>query len=105
MNIYMNNLKNKKMNVNQIKGLLAEFWQQTSDACPLECGEAEKQENAFSEFVEGKFKNWQFKDAVSFTMKWVSENEHPHTMVEIESNKAVLWEGKKVHLDDKYIVD
>jgi len=93
------------MNVNQIKDLLAEFWQQTSDACPLECGEAENQEKAFAEFVDAKFKNWKFEDAASFTMKWISENEHPHTMVEIESNKATLWEGKKSHLDNSFIVD
>lgn len=93
------------MNVTNIKNLLYEFWQQTSDACPLECGEAEKQEKAFAKFVEAKFKNWGFEDAASFMMKWISENEHPHTMAEIESNKAVLWEGKKARLDDSFIID
>lgn len=93
------------MNTNQIKNLLAEFWQQTSDACPLECTEAEKQEKAFAEFVNTKFKDWKFEDAASFMMKWLSENEHPHTMAEIKSNKSVLWEGKKTHLDNSFIVD
>ena len=32
--------------------LLYEFWQRSSDACPLECGEAEKQEKEFEAFVE-----------------------------------------------------
>ena len=39
------------MNVNKISELLAEFWQSSSDACPLECGEAEKQENEFNKFI------------------------------------------------------
>ncbi len=38
----------------EIKGLLSEFWQQKSDSCPLECTEAEKQEEDFAAFVEAK---------------------------------------------------
>lgn len=34
------------------KKLLHEFWQRSSDACPLECDEAEKQEKEFAVFVE-----------------------------------------------------
>lgn len=34
------------------KNLLHEFWQRSSDACPLEASEAEKQEKEFQEFVE-----------------------------------------------------
>jgi len=34
------------------KKLLQEFWQRSSDACPLECIEAEKQEKEFEAFVE-----------------------------------------------------
>lgn len=34
------------------KELLHLFWQRSSDACPLECGEAEKQEKEFEAFVE-----------------------------------------------------
>jgi len=34
------------------KKLLYEFWQRSSDACLLECGEAEKQEKEFEAFVE-----------------------------------------------------
>jgi hypothetical protein len=34
------------------KGLLREFWQRSSDACPVEAAEAEKQENEFADFVE-----------------------------------------------------
>ena len=32
--------------------LLYEFWQRTSDACPLESNESEKQEKEFKEFVD-----------------------------------------------------
>ena len=34
-----------------VGNLLYKFWQRTSDACPLECGEAEKQEKEFKEWV------------------------------------------------------
>ena len=37
------------------KKLLYEFWQRSSDACPLECGESEKQEKEFEAFVEKLF--------------------------------------------------
>lgn len=36
----------------EIGELLYMFWQRTSDACPLECGEAEKQEADFKEWVK-----------------------------------------------------
>lgn len=35
-----------------IGDLLQMFWQNSSDACPLECGEAEKQEAGFREWVK-----------------------------------------------------
>lgn len=34
-----------------VQNLLNEFWQRSSDACPLEASEAEAQENAFIKFV------------------------------------------------------
>lgn len=37
--------------VEQVQALLHRFWQRSSDACPLECTEAEKQEKEFAEFV------------------------------------------------------
>ena len=39
--------------------LLNLFWQRSSDACPLECGEAEKQEKEFKEWAESI--SWQLK--------------------------------------------
>jgi len=35
--------------------ILSDFWQRTSDACPIECGEAEKQEEEFSEWIDSRF--------------------------------------------------
>ena len=35
-----------------IGDLLQMFWQRSSDACPLECTEAEKQESDFKEWVK-----------------------------------------------------
>jgi hypothetical protein len=34
-----------------VGNLLYKFWQRTSDACPLECCEAEKQEKEFKEWT------------------------------------------------------
>lgn len=34
------------------KNLLHDFWQTSSDACPLEAGEAEKQEKLFQQYVD-----------------------------------------------------
>ena len=35
-----------------VQNLLHDFWQLSSDACPLEANESEEQENAFKEFVD-----------------------------------------------------
>jgi len=35
--------------------LLHEFWQRSSDACPLECTEAEKQQDDFHDWMIEKF--------------------------------------------------
>ena len=93
------------MNVNQISELLSTFWQSSSDACPLECSEAEKQEMAFKDFVLQKFKDWTFSDAASYMIKWLAENEHPHTMAEIDSIKAILWEGKQAVHNNSFLVE
>lgn len=46
-----------------------------------------------------------FEQASNIMMKYLSENHHPHTMAEIESNNANLWEGKKTHHNDDFLVD
>ena len=93
------------MKVTEVKNLLHEFWQQTSDACPLECGEAEEQEKKFSEFVENKLKKMNFDDASSYMMKYLCENHHPHVQAQIDGDLAILWEGQKTHIDKQFIVD
>ena len=55
--------------------------------------------------LEEYFNPKTFEEACEPLMKWLSENKHPHTMVEVENNKAVLWEGKQTHLTDEFIVD
>ena len=93
------------MNVTQVKGLLNEFWQRRSDACPLECTEAENEEFEFSKFVEDKIKNSTFEDSSSFLMKHIAENYHPHMKAIVQSDSSELVEGKKVCLDDSFILD
>lgn len=61
-------------------------------------------------YVEGsKFKQFEhvktFEEAVEPIMKWLAENQHPHTTVIATSNKAELVEGLKTHLTDKFIID
>lgn len=41
------------------RGFLHAFWQRTSDACPLECTEAEEQEKWFEGFVNDRI--WEIK--------------------------------------------
>ncbi|MDV2459868.1 hypothetical protein CMU99_16240 [Elizabethkingia anophelis] len=46
-----------------------------------------------------------FEASVEIVMRYLSENHHPHTMIQIESNSAQLFEGVKSHLTDKYLKD
>ncbi|MCT4288728.1 hypothetical protein HZP25_18705 [Elizabethkingia anophelis] len=55
-------------------------------------------------FYEGIFKK-SFEASVEIVMRYLSENHHPHTMIQIESNSAQLFEGVKSHLTDKYLKD
>jgi hypothetical protein len=40
--------------------LLTRFWQRSSDACPLEANEAEKQENEFHDWLIGQAEQLEF---------------------------------------------
>jgi hypothetical protein len=51
------------------------------------------------------YKGETFESVTEPLMKYLSENHHPHTMVEVESNKATLWEGQKSNVTDKFILD
>jgi len=55
--------------------------------------------------LEKYLKPTTFEEACEPLMKWLSENQHPHTMAEVESNRAVLWEGKQTHLTEEFILD
>ena len=46
-----------------------------------------------------------FEDAVEPLMKWMSENQHPHTTVIVTGTRAELVEGIQCHLNDEFIVD
>lgn len=46
-----------------------------------------------------------FKDAVEPLMKWLCENQHPHTTVIVTGNRAELVEGLQCHVNDEFIVD
>ncbi|MCT4253020.1 hypothetical protein HZP37_18160 [Elizabethkingia anophelis] len=46
-----------------------------------------------------------FEEVTEVVMKYLSENHHPHTMIQIESNSTQLFEGVKSHLTDKYLKD
>ena len=56
------------------------------------------------EAVDDIFK-LEFKDISEIMIKWMAENEHPHTMVEIDSERAILWEGKQSHINKTFVVD
>lgn len=46
-----------------------------------------------------------FKDACNPLIKWLCENQHPHTTVILTSNKAELVEGLECYNTDEFIVD
>lgn len=46
-----------------------------------------------------------FEQAAEHLIKWLAENEHPHTMITVTSTGAQLFEGKRVHNTDQYLVD
>lgn len=46
-----------------------------------------------------------FGEAAEPLMKWMAENQHPHTTVIVRCNYAELFEGLQCHLNDEFIVD
>lgn len=46
-----------------------------------------------------------FEEAVEPLMKWMSENQHPHTTVIVTGTRAELVEGLQCHFTDEFIVD
>lgn len=78
------------------RNLLREFWQRSSDACPLEVSEAEEQELAFEQWIKDKVERQpDFEQATRPLIKWLNENHHPHMTIIVHSNGAELLEGQK----------
>lgn len=46
-----------------------------------------------------------FDEAVRPLMRWMAENNHPHTWAIVDSTTAVLTEGVKSYNTDDFIVD
>ena len=44
-----------------------------------------------------------FENISEVMIKWMAENKHPHTMAEIDSVRAILWEGKQVHKNNGFL--
>lgn len=46
-----------------------------------------------------------FEQAAEHLIKWLAENENPHTMITVTSNGAQLFEGKQVHNTNEFLRD
>lgn len=80
------------------ENLLHEFWQRSSDACPLETSEAEKQIAEFEEFVKSKKQNETFEDIIDPVLEWMRTSpRHPHTKIIVTSGGAEILEGVRSH--------
>lgn len=101
----MKNQDDNSLNVNEISNLLHEFWQRTSDSCPLEASKAEEEEIQFKKFVEEKIEDMSSESAFSFSMKYLAETYHPHTLAIVDADSVQILEGIKTIHDDQYIVD
>ncbi len=52
-----------------------------------------------------KLKPIDFKEASKPLMRYLAENHHPHTKVQVDSNTSELLEGKEVFKTKEFIVD
>ena len=98
-------LKTTGLNLKSLPDLLWEFWQRSSDACPLEASQQEEQEEMFQCFVEEKISEMTFDDSAEFLIKHLAEKHYPHMLVIVESDRAQLLEGIKSIKNDQFIVD
>lgn len=46
-----------------------------------------------------------FEEVTEPLIKWMAENQHPHTTAQIDSISAQLWESKQSHRNEDYILD
>jgi hypothetical protein len=105
------NIINSILKSSLMGNLLHLFWQRSSDACPLECGEAEKQELMFKEWVNKltyndlfnklnlniPFKNRElseFELAVTPAIRYLLKKHNPHTKICINYSVAELLSGE-----------
>lgn len=87
-----------------MENLLHEFFNSTSDACPLECTQQEELELAFSQWVKtNKMKD--FESVVKPAMQYLADNHHPHKSIHLNSTTAELLEGQQVFKTDDFLVD
>jgi hypothetical protein len=47
----------------------------------------------------------EFDELVRPLIKWIAENQHPHTKIVIDATSAVLWEGIMALSTEEYLVD
>ena len=90
----------KKINV------LADYFQSSSDACPLEVGAAEELEQAFQAWFDEQMQDFEF--AARFMMCHLGNPEkyHPHCTAIITVATAEVMEGKRsVGIIEDYIPD
>ena len=59
------------------------------------------------ESIYGEFKKEpeSFDETIKPVMKWLAENQHPHTKIILDSTNAELVEGIKSVVTNEYIVD
>ena len=71
------------------------------------CARTECKKDSTHKYCYEELKEWQpdFKTVTDIAIKYIAENHHPHTMIEIDSTKAILWEGKETNINESYIVD
>jgi len=68
------------------------------------CTDPENQPNQYGVVLfESEKKS--FEQSVEVVMKYISENHHPHTMIQIDSTSSTLWEGQKRHLTEEFLKD
>lgn len=47
----------------------------------------------------------EFDELVRPLIKWLAENQHPHTQIIIDATSAVLWEGIIALSTEEFLID
>jgi len=66
-----------------------------------------KESKVEKDCTDNNYENWQpdFENVIKPVMKYLAENHHPHTKIQVDSNTAELLEGIKSVVTDEFIVD